>query len=106
MKIDTTSALNSTGVGDRPRLLIVDDDVNFCRLISNYLSRFGYEITLIHGALEALDVACAKSWDAIVLDEMLPGVQEFKVLKKLRDDQHVRVLMLTTLGPEIRRMAS
>jgi DNA-binding response OmpR family regulator len=106
MNIELDNAITFAGVGERPRLLIVDDDVRFCRLISNYLSKFGYEIALVHDGLEAVDAARAKTWDAIVLDEMLPNFQEFRVLKKLREEQQVRVLMLTTLGAEVGRIAS
>jgi DNA-binding response OmpR family regulator len=106
MKTKATPALNPFGASERPRLLIVDDDVNFCRSISNYLSRFGYEITLIHDALSALDAARAKDWDAVVLDETLKGIQEYRILKNMRDEQQVRFLMLTTLGPEISHIAS
>lgn len=106
MKIESANAITPTRIGERPRLLIVDDDIKFCRLISNHLSRFGYEITLIHNGSDALDIACAKTWDAIVIDEMLPVFQEFKVFKKLRDEQQVRVLMLSTLGAESGRRAS
>ena len=88
----------------KERLLIVDDDVKFCRLISDYLSRYGYEVTLVHDGLAALQVAQSSTWDAIVLDVMLPGLEGYGVLKKLREQTQVPILMLTALGDETDRI--
>ncbi len=88
----------------KERLLVVDDDVKFCRLISDYLSRYGYEVTLVHDGLSALQVATSSTWDAIVLDVMLPGLEGYGVLKKLREQTQVPILMLTALGDETDRI--
>jgi DNA-binding response OmpR family regulator len=95
---------SNTDSAVKERLLIVDDDVKFCRLISDYLSRYGYEVTLVHDGLAALQVAQSSSWDAIVLDVMLPGLEGYGVLKKLREQTQVPILMLTALGDETDRI--
>ncbi|HEY9754450.1 MAG TPA: response regulator transcription factor [Oculatellaceae cyanobacterium] len=95
---------SSTDSAVKERLLIVDDDVKFCRLISDYLSRYGYEVTLVHDGLAALQVAQSTTWDAIVLDVMLPGLEGYGVLKKLREQTQVPILMLTALGDETDRI--
>ncbi|HEY9683950.1 MAG TPA: response regulator transcription factor [Oculatellaceae cyanobacterium] len=95
---------SSTDSAVKERLLIVDDDVKFCRLISDYLSRYGYEVTLVHDGLAALQIAQSATWDAIVLDVMLPGLEGYGVLKKLREQTQVPILMLTALGDETDRI--
>ena len=87
------------------RLLIVDDDMKFCRLISNYLSSFGIDVSSVHNGNDAVDMACGDKWDAIILDVMLPGNDGFAILRKLRERANgTPVLMLTALGEETDRI--
>lgn len=85
-------------------LLLIDDDVKFCRLICEYLERYGYDVTLVHDGRKALQVFPEKSWDAVILDVMLPGLDGFAVLTKIREQCDVPVLMLTALGDETDRI--
>jgi DNA-binding response OmpR family regulator len=89
---------------NRPRLLIVDDDIKFCRLITDYLRRYDYEVTAVHEGNAALQMAIAQPWDAIILDVMLPGLDGYDVLRKIRDRSQVPILMLTALGDETDRI--
>lgn len=82
------------------RLLIIDDDRKFCRLISDYLMRFGYQVDAAHSGPEGMQKALEGSWQAIILDVMLPDLDGFAVLRKLREKIETPVLMLTALGDE------
>lgn len=93
-----------SATGTRQRLLIVDDDIKFCRLITDYLQRYGFEIKAVHDGESALKASVDQHWDAIILDVMLPGSDGFDVLKRLRDSSQVPVLMLTALGDETDRI--
>jgi DNA-binding response OmpR family regulator len=89
----------------RQKLLIVDDDIKFCRLITDYLQRYGFEIRAVHDGDTALRVSAEQNFDAIILDVMLPGGGDgFDVLRRLRDFSQVPVLMLTALGDETDRI--
>jgi DNA-binding response OmpR family regulator len=88
----------------RTRLLIVDDDLKFCRLITDYLSRYDYEVTSVHEGSTGLQIATSKPWDAIILDVMLPGLDGYAVLRSIRDRSQVPILMLTALGDETDRI--
>lgn len=90
--------------GARQRLLIVEDDIKFCRLITEYLQRYTFDVTAVHDGEAALKVALDQKWDAIILDVMLPGIDGFEVLKRLRQTSQVPVLMLTALGDETDRI--
>ena len=82
------------------RILLIDDDEKFCRLISEYLSRFGYEVCSVHSGTDGASLAIQDNWHAVILDVMLPGMDGFEVLQKLREQTTMPILMLTALGEE------
>ncbi|MDA0750030.1 MAG: response regulator transcription factor [Verrucomicrobia bacterium] len=86
------------------RLLIIDDDVKFCRLISDYLAPMGYSVESVHTGPEGVDQAISGDYRAIILDVMLPGMDGFEVLKHIRQQSSVPVLMLTARGDEMDRI--
>ncbi|HEX4119816.1 MAG TPA: response regulator, partial [Verrucomicrobiae bacterium] len=67
-----------------PRLLIIDDDRDLCRLIKDYLEPLGYEVNSAYNGADGLERALAEPWSAIILDVMLPALNGFEVLKRLR----------------------
>lgn len=87
------------------RLLLIDDDLKLCRLIRDYLTPLGYEITAIHNGPEGLTRAVQGGYEAIILDVMLPGMNGYELLRQLRQVSMVPVLMLTAMGDEADRIA-
>ncbi len=88
----------------RSRVLVIDDDRKLCRLIRDYLNTMGYDVTPVHTGPEGCEKAVAETWHAIILDVMLPGMDGFEVLKKIRRTSDVPVLMLTSRGDEADRI--
>jgi len=88
----------------RTRVLVIDDDRKLCRLIRDYLEPMGYEIQMAHSGPEGLEKAQGENFHALILDVMLPGMDGFEVLKKLRHTSDVPVLMLTGRGEEADRI--
>ncbi len=86
------------------RLLLIDDDRELCALIRDYLEPMGYEMTLEHHGVSGLERAKREKFDAVILDVMLPGMDGFEVLKQLRRDSEVPILMLTARGDEADRI--
>jgi DNA-binding response OmpR family regulator len=86
------------------RLLLVDDDPKLCRLMHDYLAPLGYEVSMAHTGAEGLEMAAAGAFDAMILDVMMPGMDGFEVLKRLRAKSNLPVLMLTGLGDEADRI--
>ena len=82
------------------RVLLVDDDRKFCKLLSGYLSSQGFEIGVAHDGAAALKLVKEAEWDLMVLDVMMPGIDGFEVLSLLRRGSQVPVLMLTGRGTE------
>jgi DNA-binding response OmpR family regulator len=86
------------------RLLIVEDDVRLCRLVKDYLETMGYNVAMEHNGPAGLATALKDSFQAIILDVMLPGMDGFEVLRRLRAHSTVPVLMLTGRGEEADRI--
>ncbi len=86
------------------RLLLVEDDVRLCRLVKDYLEAMGYAVSLAHTGPAGLELALKQSFHAVILDVMLPGMDGFEVLRRLRIHSTIPVLMLTGRGEEADRI--
>lgn len=86
------------------RILIIDDDPKLCRLIANYLRPLGYSVEAEHTGPSGLNRVLNESFDGVLLDVMLPGMTGFDLLRELRKESQVPVLMLTALGDEADRI--
>ncbi len=86
-------------------LLVVDDDRKLCGLIREYLDPLGYRVSMRHTGPEGLQAALEGSYEAIILDVMMPGMDGLEVLRELRKKSTVPVLMLTAMGEESDRIA-
>ena len=86
------------------RVLIVDDDVELCELVSEYLSGEGFEVETVHDGNEGLKRALSGDHVLIVLDIMLPGMNGLDVLRNLRKQSRIPVLILTARGDDVDRI--
>jgi DNA-binding response OmpR family regulator/signal transduction histidine kinase len=85
-------------------VLMVDDDKKLCRLVRDYLSPMGYEVAAAHTGPEGLEMAMTGGFHVMILDVMMPGMDGFEVLKRLRQESDLPVLMLTARGDETDRI--
>lgn len=83
------------------RLLIVDDDHELTEMLTEYLAAEDFSVSAVHDGPDGLTVARSGSYDLIVLDVMLPGLDGFAVLRGLRPHTDTPVLMLTARGDDI-----
>ncbi|SBV97863.1 DNA-binding response regulator in two-component regulatory system with CpxA [uncultured delta proteobacterium] len=89
------------------KILIIDDDNELFGLLVDYLQDEGFSCAHAPDAETGLKKSAESRFDIIVLDVMLPGVNGFEVLRRLRSSSHanaVPVLMLTARGEEIDRI--
>jgi two-component system response regulator CpxR len=91
------------------RILLVDDDSELTDLLQEFLSREGFEVTVANDGGRGLKLAQSQSFDALVLDVMLPVYNGFDLLRKLREDagsasRSLPVLMLTAKGDTVDRI--
>jgi two-component system OmpR family response regulator/two-component system response regulator CpxR len=89
----------------KERLLLVDDDVELCELLGDYLRHEGYDIDYAHNASEALRrLEGSYPYSLMVLDVMMPGQSGLELLQQLRPRVQLPVIMLTGRGEEIDRI--
>jgi two-component system response regulator CpxR len=86
------------------RLLVIDDDQELCRLLTEYLADEGFTVEAVHRAEPGLVRALSGEHALIVLDVMLPGLSGFEVLRRIRASANPPVLMLTARGDEVDRI--
>jgi two-component system response regulator CpxR len=85
-------------------VLLIDDDVELCSMLTEYLGRNGFHVNTAHRGDTGLKVARERRWSLILLDVMLPGMDGFEVLKQIRTASSVSVLLLTARGEDVDRI--
>jgi DNA-binding response OmpR family regulator len=80
------------------KILIVDDTVEMTWLLRSALSKDGFEIEVAHDGAEGLRQAYVFQPDLIVLDVMMPGMNGWEMLRRLREFSDVPVIMLTAVS--------
>lgn len=86
------------------RILVIDDDVELCGLVSEYLAPEGFQVEAVHDGKTGLDRALNGNYLLIVLDVMLPNMNGFDVLRNIRDKSRIPVLLLTARGEDVDRI--
>jgi len=85
-------------------ILLVDDDAELCSLLKEFLQREGYTVDCQHEGNAGLGSALQTGVDLVVLDVMLPGIDGFEILRRLRQQSKVPVIMLTARGEDVDRI--
>ncbi|MBN1379780.1 MAG: response regulator transcription factor [Gammaproteobacteria bacterium] len=85
-------------------LLIADDDIELCDLLQDYLQREGFRVDLAHDGQAAIQNILNHNYQLLILDVMLPQKNGFDVLRELRQQTDLPVLMLTARGDQIDRI--
>jgi two-component system response regulator CpxR len=80
------------------KLLIIDDDIEMCELLTPFLTIEGYQVEVTHTGYAGIKAIQSNTYDLILLDVGLPDINGFKTLTKIRSFSQVLVLMLTARG--------
>src|SRR5215471_8356816 len=80
------------------RVLVVDDDAELCQLVTRFLAREGFEISWAPSGAAGIERALAEEYSMIMLDVMMPDMDGFDVLRRIRQQVRTPVLMLTARG--------
>lgn len=86
------------------QLLVIDDDKKLCLLIQDYLEPMGYSVQMEHDGISGAERVIQEDFAAVILDVMLPGMDGFETLKKIRIHKSTPILMLTARGEEADRI--
>ena len=90
-------------------ILVADDDPEILSMLSQRLSKRGYQVIEASDGIETLELARARHPDLIVLDVMMPGKNGWEVAKELRHDaatKDIGILVLTAIGETMNEMTS
>jgi two-component system response regulator CpxR len=87
-----------------PEILVIDDDVELCELLTEYLGAEGFVVSSVHDGREGLARALSAEPSLVVLDVMLRGQNGCEVLRRLRESSNVPVIMLTARGQDVDRI--
>src|SRR5579875_2646182 len=85
-------------------VLLIDDDTELCSMLQDYLGRHGWKVTARHSGQAGLKSALEDTYGIILLDVMLPDIDGFEVLRRLRAQSAIHVLLLTARGDDVDRI--
>ena len=86
------------------KILVIDDDVELCELVTEYLEAEGLTVDSVHDGAAGVERCLASEPDLVILDVMLPGLGGFAVLNKIREASKVPIIMLPARGEEVDRI--
>src|SRR3989449_7274828 len=89
---------------DAEQVLVIDDDVELCKLVTRYLTQEGFQIASVNGGAPGAERALSGNYALVVLDVMMPGVNGFDVLRRIHAESRIPVLMLTAKGDALDRV--
>jgi DNA-binding response OmpR family regulator len=86
------------------KILVIDDDLELYELVSKYLKPEGFEVNTIDIGVKGVELALSGGWQMVILDVMLPDINGFEVLRRIRALSKIPVLMLTARGKDVDRI--
>ncbi len=84
----------------KQKILIIDDDVDLCRLLRHHLEQEGYDVCTCHDGVMGLHELQSAEYQLVVLDIMLPKINGYEVLERIRKKSFIPVLILTAKDSE------
>ncbi len=87
------------------QILVVEDEASVGDILRLYLTRAGYQVTVIQDGVRALERLQEALPSLLILDVMLPGVDGWEITRRLREHSEVPIILLTARKEEIDRIA-
>ncbi len=87
------------------KILIIDDDKEMCEMLKEYLRPEGFDVEFVFDAEQGITQALSGEHKVLILDVMLPGSSGFEILRRIRTQSAIPVLMLTARGDLVDRIA-
>src|SRR5215467_139231 len=97
-------SVNPTAESISGHILVIDDDPELCKLVGRFLGAEGFRVETVRTGMQGVERARSGEHDLIVLDVMLPGMDGFEILRRVRADSRTPVLMLTARGDDLDRI--
>ncbi|AZR74531.1 DNA-binding response regulator [Anoxybacter fermentans] len=83
------------------KILIADDEREIVELLSLYLSNEGYQVFKAYDGLEALEQFNSNQLDLVILDIMMPGMDGFQLVKKIREKSNIPLIFLSARSEDV-----
>ncbi len=83
------------------KVLIIEDDKSISELQKDYLEVAGFEVEVCSNGLEGLDIMRQNNFDLLILDIMLPGMDGLEILRKIKEEKDIPVLLVSAKKEEI-----
>jgi DNA-binding response OmpR family regulator len=86
------------------RILVVEDEPTVAEVVDRYLRRDGYDVSVAHDGIQAMEAYDRFQPDLVVLDLMLPGLDGMEVCRRIRSRATTPIIMLTARGDEVDKL--
>ena len=86
------------------RILLIEDDPRLAEMVKNYLGEAGFAVTVSPRGLDGIALEARETFDALVLDLMLPDIDGLEVCRRIRMHSQTPILMLTARGDAMDRI--
>jgi len=86
------------------RILLIDDDTELGEMLAEYLDGEGFEITVVHNGRDGISHALSGNYAMALLDIMMPGIGGIEVLRQVRAQSRMPIIMLTAKGDDVDRV--
>ena len=86
-------------------VLVVDDETNLRRLLRSYLQKGGFTVVEAASGLDALSLLRTEEIEVALIDVMLPGIDGLELVRRIRAEPEVPIILITARGEETSRVA-
>ena len=86
------------------KILVVDDDLEICKLLCQYLDQQGFSVASVESGKALDEYLSQSSVDLIILDLMLPGEDGLSIVKRLNSTVYIPIIMLSACGEDVDRI--
>ena len=100
IKSEPDVQIKNSRISSSPGVLVVDDDTEFCHLVSRYLAHEGFIVETVYTGSMGIKRSVSGEHAIVVLDVTLPDIIGFEVLRRLRALSRTPILMLTARGDD------
>lgn len=96
--------MGDTDAPEKKRILLIDDDAELASMLTEYLGAEGISTTVVSNGMDGVEAALSGGHDAVILDVMLPHLNGIEVLRRIRQDSGIPIIMLTAKGDHVDRI--
>ena len=86
------------------KILIADDNRQITSILEEYSKKEGYETVVVYDGLQAMEKIRSNSFDIVLLDVMMPKMDGFEVVREIRKESDIPVIMITARGEDFERI--